>query len=276
MLTNSPFRKGGYLLIVGRSCICRLQTWATTSLSEPSAGDDNEGSPTGELTPVRWGLGDALLGLALTIVVPAIVGAIALGAVGVEEGRQLALWAVALLQIPLWVGLLGAPLWATYKKGRSSLISDFGLSMQWIDIPIGLATGLGAQFFIGLVLQWFYKALGVDADKVGQTAKDLTEQATDPVGVVLLLIVVVLAAPVLEELFYRGLWLKSLERKWGTGWAVGLSAVLFGAIHFQPYDFPALATVGLLASLLTVRFGRLGPAIWMHVAFNLTAVSILL
>ncbi len=214
--------------------------------------------------------------MALTIIVPGIVGAIALTVAGLDPDEDPALWAVALLQIPLWVGLLGSPLWATRRKGRASLVADFGLRMQWRDIPIGLGAGFAAQIVVGVVLQAFYRLLDLDTDKVGQAAKDLTNNATDPVGVVLLVVVVVVAAPVLEELFYRGLWLRALERRWGTRWAVGLSALLFGAVHFQPYDFPALAGVGLLAALLTVRFGRLGPAIWFHVAFNLTAVISLL
>lgn len=247
-----------------------------TSLSEDCFEGDGDGIPQSQDSAVHWGLGDALRGLALTLFVPAVVGAIALTAAGLEPGDDPPLWALALLQTPLWIGLLGSPLWATQHKGRKSLADDFGLRMQWRDVPIGLGAGFAAQIALGLLLEALYRLVDVDTDRVGEAARDLTDQATDPVGVALLVLVVVVAAPVFEELFYRGLWLRALERRWGTGWAVALSAVLFGAIHFQPYDFPALAGVGLLAALLTVRFGRLGPAIWLHVAFNLTAVVNLL
>jgi membrane protease YdiL (CAAX protease family) len=43
-------------------------------------------------------------------------------------------------------------------------------------------------------------------------------------------------------------------------------------VHFEPYDLPALIGFGAIAAVLTVRTGRLGPAIWAHVAFNITAV----
>ncbi|MBA2438666.1 MAG: CPBP family intramembrane metalloprotease [Acidimicrobiia bacterium] len=84
------------------------------------------------------------------------------------------------------------------------------------------------------------------------------------------------AAPLFEELFYRGLWLRAVERRWGTGWAVVTSSLVFGLIHFQVYDLPALIGFGLVVAVLAVRTGRLGPAIWAHVAFNLTAVISLL
>ncbi len=243
----------------------------TTSLSNQNESESQAGD-----TNVRWGLGDAIAGLSLTLVVPAIVGAAAIALAGLKPDDEIPLWGVALLQIPLWVGLLGAPLWASYRKGNSSLSKDFGLSMQLRDIPIGLGVGLSAQIGLGIMLQAIYRFFNVDTDQVGQTAKELTDQASGPVGVVLLILVVVVAAPILEELFYRGLWLKAIEARLGTAWAVVLSSVLFGAIHFQLYDFPALATIGLLAAILTVKFKRLGPAIWLHVAFNLTAVIALL
>jgi membrane protease YdiL (CAAX protease family) len=67
-----------------------------------------------------------------------------------------------------------------------------------------------------------------------------------------------------------------LERRLGTGWAVAVSSLVFRIIHFQLYDLRALLAFSLVAALLTVRTGRLGPAVWAHVAFNLIAVISLL
>jgi uncharacterized protein len=86
---------------------------------------------------------------------------------------------------------------------------------------------------------------------------------------------------VVEELFFRGLLLRSLQRRVGTGWAIGCSSVLFGLAHPQP--LPAGATVivmagltafAVLLSLLAVRTGRLGASIVAHATFN--AMSLLL
>lgn len=226
--------------------------------------------------PVRWGMGDALLGTLLTIAVPAVVVLPVLVASGRDQLQGIPLWAVALLQVPLWAGLLGAPLWSSFAKGRRSLAADFGLRMHWRDVPLGLAAGLGAQVLLLVVITALYQVLGVDIDKVGTSAQELTAAATGVVGVVLLVAIVAVAAPVFEELFYRGLWLRAAERRWGRGWAVVVSSLVFGAIHFQIYDFPALVGFGVVAAVLTLRTGRLGPAIWAHVAFNLTAVVSLL
>nr|MBA3303816.1 CPBP family intramembrane metalloprotease [Acidimicrobiia bacterium] len=113
-------------------------------------------------------------------------------------------------------------------------------------------------------------------DQVGETAEELTGEASGAFGVALLVLMVAVIAPLLEELFYRGLWLRAIERRFGRVVAVVGSSVLFGAAHLQPFDFPALAGFGAIAAVLTVRSGRLGPALWAHVAFNLTAVISLL
>ena len=232
--------------------------------------------PGGEHDQVRWGMGDALVGTLLAIVVPTLAVVAVLAVTGRSDLEGLSLGATALLQVPLWAGLLGAPLWATYVKGRRNLALDFGLRMRWRDVPLGIGVGLGAQVVLVVVVALVYELLGIDLDKVGTSAEALTASATDVVGVVLLVAIVAVAAPLFEELFYRGLWLRAIERRWGTTWAVLGSSLLFGGIHVQPYDLPALVGFGLVAALLTVRTGRLGPAIWAHVAFNLTAVISLL
>lgn len=242
--------------------------------ADPPGGEDHrEGHGEGR---IAWGMGDALAGTLLTILVPTLVVTAVLAATQRRDLEGISLGETALLQVPLWAGLLGAPLWASYRKGHRSLAVDFGLHMRWTDVPLGLVIGVGSQFALVAVVDLVFRVLGLDLDKVGTAAEELTSSATDVVGVVLLVVIVAVAAPIFEELFYRGLWLRSLEHRWGTGWAVLASSVIFGAIHVQPYDFPALAGFGAIAALLTVRAGRLGPAVWAHLAFNMTAVAFLL
>jgi membrane protease YdiL (CAAX protease family) len=46
--------------------------------------------------------------------------------------------------------------------------------------------------------------------------------------------------------------------------------------HLQPLQFPALLVFGVILGVLTVRYGRLGPALWAHVGFNATTLASLL
>jgi membrane protease YdiL (CAAX protease family) len=94
--------------------------------------------------------------------------------------------------------------------------------------------------------------------------------------VVCLFLVAVVGAALLEELFYRGLVLRAIAMRLGPGPAIAISSLVFGIVHFQLLDTIALSLFGALCGWLAVRHGRLGPAIWAHAAFNLTAFISLL
>jgi len=87
-----------------------------------------------------------------------------------------------------------------------------------------------------------------------------------------LAIVVVVGAPVVEELFFRGLVLRSLQRRFGDVWAVVGSAMLFGVAHFEPLQLPALVGLGVVLGVMAVYNKRLGPSIFAHAGFNLVTM----
>ena len=89
-------------------------------------------------------------------------------------------------------------------------------------------------------------------------------------------ILVAIAAPIIEELFFRGLLLRAIEKRSGPTWALWVSSLIFGAVHLQLLQLPALTLIGLVLGWLTLRYGRLGPAIWAHIAFNSVATITLL
>jgi membrane protease YdiL (CAAX protease family) len=170
------------------------------------------------------------------------------------------MWATTLLQLPLWAGLLGAAWWACTRKGSGSLRDDFGLHMRWRDVPIGLGAGMIGQLAIVITVTNLYELLGIETDRLGDTAEELTDRAVGAVDVTLLVLTVVIAAPIVEEIFWRGLVLRSIERRTrSTPIAVIGSALVFGVIHFQVYDLLALSLAGALFAWLATRHRRLGP-----------------
>jgi len=95
-------------------------------------------------------------------------------------------------------------------------------------------------------------------------------QVHESAGPVVLLSMV--TAAVLEELFFRGLLLRSLARRLGSGWAVAISAVAFGVAHQQLLQLPALVALGVVLGILAVKTGRIGPGICTHMAFNAVTI----
>lgn len=216
---------------------------------------------------------DAVLATIAAIVLGAVLGGIIVGAAGYETFDDAPISVLVLAQVPLWAGLVGVPWLISRRRGTSSLVRDLDLRMHWTDIPVGLGAGVATQLAV-LVLVPLYELFGVDPDDVGESAERLGEKADDPVAVVLLVLMAVVGAAIAEEICYRGLWLKALGR-YGTPVAIGVSALVFAIVHFDPLTIPPLFVFGVIAALLVTRSGRLGPAIWAHVGFNALAVATL-
>jgi len=94
-----------------------------------------------------------------------------------------------------------------------------------------------------------------------------------------LAIAVVVLAPLLEELFFRGFMYGSLRGKLPVFWAALVSAALFGAVH-PLYGgvawnlVPVLALAGIAMCLLYERTGSLWPAIAFHFVMNAGILTI--
>lgn len=233
-------------------------------------------APAPAAGPGRWGLGDVAAGILASMALTVLVGGAIAALAGWEETDQVPMWGQALLQLPLWGGYLGAVVVAGRVKG-AGVVAEFGLSQRALDVPVGLLLGIVTQLVVlpvvYLPILWL---TGTDSDELSAPARELADRAGTPLGWIVFALVVGVGAPVVEELFYRGLFLRALTKAGaGTVAAVVASSVVFAAVHLQLLQFPGLAIFGLLAAVLTVRTGRLGPAIWAHVGFNLTTVVVL-
>jgi membrane protease YdiL (CAAX protease family) len=83
--------------------------------------------------------------------------------------------------------------------------------------------------------------------------------------------VVVLAAPLVEELTFRGVGFHLLER-YGAAVAVVGTAIAFAADHGLVEGFPALFLFGAAVALVRLRTGSIYPGMLMHATFNAFAL----
>lgn len=229
--------------------------------------------------PPRWGVADLLVAFVVAQIASLVAVVIFASAKGIStqdfSSDDLTIGEVALLQVPLWLGLLGVPLASTWWRGNGP-VRDLGLRATLRDAPIGLAIGIVCQFvLVPLVTLPVFLLTDVDQEELEAPAREMTDKATG-LGVVILVLVVVVGAPIAEEVFYRGMLQRTLARRLPIWPTMIITALLFGASHFQPLQFPALAAFGLVLSVIAHRTGRLGRNIWAHVGFNATTVVLLL
>lgn len=196
------------------------------------------------------------------------------GYAGTDQ-EDLPLWVISLAQLPSWLGLIGASVVVSRLFGTGSVRDDYGVGFRLVDLW-GLPIGVVMQLVFIPVLYDALSAIGVDTSELDRPAKELTGQAQDRWGVVLVVVLVVVGAPIVEELFFRGLVLRAMEARYSDWLAMGGSAVLFGLIHFQPLQFPGLTLFGLVLAYCAHRTRRLGMGMLAHAAFNATTVVLLL
>ena len=78
----------------------------------------------------------------------------------------------------------------------------------------------------------------------------------------------VIEAPLTEELVFRGLILRGLIARQGVRRAIVLQAILFAAVHMNPWQFIPAFGMGLLLGWLFVKTRSLGACILFHAAWN--------
>lgn len=247
----------------------------------PRARRTREGS-RGRARPA-WGIGAALLalvaaaasGLAVTLLLSLVLPPRLLGEAGAPGPLVIAGGALAQALGAVLVGV-----WATSpRRGRGGrgLVAEVGLALRPADLPVGLLTAVLAVPLLGLVVSLLAGAGLVRLDDVDNTTV-LFAGAGDGAGFLLVAAVVALLAPLWEEVLFRGLLLRALHRRLGAVGAVLLSSAAFGALHVQPGRGIALVlvtgTLGVVLAVLTLRAGRLGPALAAHAAFNGLTVAL--
>lgn len=88
---------------------------------------------------------------------------------------------------------------------------------------------------------------------------------------------VVIAAPIVEELFFRGYLLDKMRVQHSDIFTILITGSLFGLIHWSPYDFWNLSPIlftgigGVLYAWLRIKTGSVWPSIICHSIWNLFA-----
>ena len=175
-----------------------------------------------------------------------------------------------------WGCYLTAMWLASQRGGSGDFRADYGVSFAWSDL-LGLGIGAMCQLVLLRVVYLPLEALWPDTftqDRLEENAQDLVDRAGTATW--LLVVVVAVGAPIMEELFYRGLLQRGLAGRFSTGLAVVGVAAIFALVHFRPVEFPGLFVFGLVLGTAAALTGRLGMPILIHVGFNATALALVI
>lgn len=224
-----------------------------------------------------------------TLPVPAALGALVILLASLVGGRLLIdvlvsfRWPVLVYAAILAVvGYGPSVLWCWYvsrRWGTGRLSTDIGLRFRWSDL------GWGPLIWIGAVMCQVVLAAAVLAARIptSSNVEGIGELDADRSYVVALLITAVVAAPIVEEMVFRGVVMRGLLARLGVVLTIFIQAVLFGMAHIDPVR--GVGNIGLVLILSGVGgalgaaaylLRRIGPAIIAHAIFNGVVLAIVL
>jgi uncharacterized protein len=214
-----------------------------------------------------WGPGRALLGIVVLIVAASLeVSVIA----GFGDVKTLA--GKLVLQAMLAMTLIGVAFALAGLGGRPAAPAALGLRRPR-ESPVRYALIGYAAYFVVVIAY---------ASFVHPHQKDLTRSLGFGHGAgvsVIVGLLIVVAAPVAEEIFFRGFLFGGLRRGLPFVAAALVSAVIFGAFHYTgPHSLtvlPQLAFLGLVLAWIYERSGSIYPTIALHVLNNALAFAVL-
>lgn len=184
-------------------------------------------------------------------------------------------------QSMLWVGLVGTAVFNSKRYGTGRLREDYQIGLRGVDVPIGLGLSLGARVAAGIVMMLILLVLGSDLDALPNPVDDYRDST---LAFVITIVIVVVGAPIVEELYFRGVLMRSLEPSLRPAGAIAVQAAIFGSMHLNPDATwqqnvaitTALAVTGAGLGLTAYIAKRLGPSMWTHAFFNTVAAIVMI
>jgi len=174
-----------------------------------------------------------------------------------------------------------------FQKISFGPIRDWKFRFSIYDPLIGVGLGIGILITAGLVGALVESLVNLPEGSESSNTAILTD-AQGSGWIFLAIFLAVIAAPVCEELMFRGFTLRIFEgiaskyvpKAGAAAIAIVLSTFIFSLLHaadsggWKAYLIlqSVIFTVGCLLGLLAVVFDRLGPGIFAHMFFNGFAV----
>jgi membrane protease YdiL (CAAX protease family) len=78
-----------------------------------------------------------------------------------------------------------------------------------------------------------------------------------------------------EEMFFRGIILNGFKNNYSEKKAVIISAILFGIIHLNPWQFISAFIIGIFSALICIRTRSILLSIYIHMFNNIMAIVVL-
>ncbi len=151
---------------------------------------------------------------------------------------------------------------------------------NWLALGFRKFTGSALGLGCGLVVLTYMLTIVYSTVLVmlkiktqGQSLLEIMAAAGSPVGIV---VAAVLAAPIAEEIFFRGFLFQGLRQKYGWNKAAILSSLVFASLHLQLAALFPTFLLGYVFSFIYHKSNSIWPGIILHFLINSFAMCAVL
>src|SRR5262245_60956677 len=220
------------------------------------------------LATMTWGAA-GIGALYLTYLLPIMLSAIAGSPV-----------AMPTLYLPVDHMMVAAVVMAALWFNRRPLRQYLAMSrLKWGSV--GRSIGIGfAAYVVFVILLGVLEVLRSSGVQVAPAPAPAPTKVLIDTAMIMSLaaywFLLVVAAPIAEEMLFRGLLYRGLEAKVGAIATIMITSILFGLVHYLGFGWPrAVATgcLGLLFGVIRWRTGNTTAAMVAHPALNVAAAS---
>jgi uncharacterized protein len=226
-------------------------------------------------TRPRPSLADAIV-LPIWVLAGQLLGGLLIVPVLIVQGFDVGVSDEALIGVTVVLGwtfvAVGIWLWLKYRRSwRPEWRIGHAPMATWKAVAAGIGGALGGYVLMQIVVVSIAALTGAEPPE-----QEIFELLSDPLLAWVIGATAVLAAPIIEEIVFRGVVMDVFLRRWGW-WpsAIGQAAI-FSAIHIETLTsatmFFTLAMLGFIFAWLRRVTGSLVAPIVAHLVFNLISL----
>ncbi|WP_458329782.1 CPBP family intramembrane glutamic endopeptidase [Peijinzhouia sedimentorum] len=160
-----------------------------------------------------------------------------------------------------YVAIMGLSFWIIHKKRFNKIgVSKFQFAKFSPKVLILLIVAV-------IALQVGVSSPIINLIPMPDFAKEMFRELSGQKGIFPFLMIVI-AAPVLEELIFRGIILDGLLKRYSLFISILASSLLFGIVHLNPWQFVSAMVIGFLAGWVYYKTKNLALPMLIHFANN--------
>ena len=148
-----------------------------------------------------------------------------------------------------------------YRRSRGGSGTLLRFSMKWFNAAL-ILWGVVLVFMIGVVIE---PLLELFPDSYLEMLSNAIGRGGWAIATT------VIAAPIMEEMLFRGIVLESVRSRYGSFRAIIISAAVFGLIHIIPQQVINAFLVGIVLGFIYVKTESLTSVIILHAINNALA-----